>query len=169
MTDYREVIRLDPHEAEGYKKWDVNPATVDGKSNIERLEAALAKYKDEAREHYVKAIALHKEEKLAEAIAEYDKAVLLYPRCPEVHYNRGLAYRRKGQLEQATMDYTQAIDLDPKFTAAYSNRGYANFKLGDYAGALADFHKVLELDPRNADAIKSIEVIEKIQKQGDSQ
>ena len=35
-------------------------------------------------------------------------------------------------------------------------------------GALADFHKVLELDPQNADARKSIEVIEKTQKQGDS-
>ena len=67
------------------------------------------------------------------------------------------------------MDYTQAIELDPKFTAAYSNRGYVNFKLGDLAGALADFRKVLELDPQNADALKSIEVIEKMQKQGDSQ
>jgi tetratricopeptide (TPR) repeat protein len=59
--------------------------------------------------------------------------------------------------------------LDPKFTVAYSNRGFVNFKLGDYAGALADFKKVLELDPQNADARKSIEVIEKTQKQGDSQ
>jgi tetratricopeptide (TPR) repeat protein len=54
-------------------------------------------------------------------------------------------------------------------TLAYSNRGYVNFKRGDYPGALADFHKVLELDPKNADAQKSIEVIEKLQKQGDSQ
>ena len=95
--------------------------------------------------------------------------MLLYPRCPEVHYNRGLAYRRNGELEQAAVDYTQAIELDPKFTAAYSNRGYVNFKLGDLAGALADFRKVLELDPQNADARKSIEVIEKMLKQGDSQ
>ena len=43
------------------------------------------------------------------------------------------------------------------------NRPYPNRQ------ALADFRKVLELDPRNADALKSIEVIEKIQKQGDSQ
>ena len=138
------------------------PGAAGGPSNIERLEKALAKYQDEAKEHYIKGIALHKEGKLAEAIAEYDKAVLLYPRCPEVHYNRGLAYRRNGDLEQAAVDYTQAIELDPKFTAAYSNRGYVNFKLGDLAGALADFHKVLELDPQNADALKSIEVIEKI-------
>ncbi len=169
MADYREVIKLDPHDAEAYKKWDVNPEAVGGQSNVQRLEKAMAKHQPEAKEHYVKGIALHKEGKLVEAIAEYDKAVLLYPRCPEVHYNRGLAYRAHGDLEQAAVDYTQAIELDPKLTAAYSNRGYVNFKLGDIAGALADFKKVLELDPQNADAKKSIEVIEKMQKQGDSQ
>jgi tetratricopeptide (TPR) repeat protein len=169
VADYREVIRLEPHDAEVYKKWDVNPETIGGQSNVQRLEKALAKHQDEAKEHYVKAVDLHKEGKLVEAIAEYDKAVLLYPRCPEVHYNRGLAYRGHGDLEMAAVDFTQAIDLDPKFTGAYSNRGYVNFKLGDYAEALADFKKVLEIDPQNADARKSIEVIEKTQKQGDSQ
>ena len=59
--------------------------------------------------------------------------------------------------------------MDPKFTLAYSNRGYVNFKLGDFAGALADFRKVLELDPQNTDALKSIEVIDTMQKKGDSQ
>ena len=54
VADYREVIRLDPREAEAYKKWDVNPETVGGQSNVQRLEKALAKYKDEAKEHYVK-------------------------------------------------------------------------------------------------------------------
>jgi tetratricopeptide (TPR) repeat protein len=189
VADYREVIRLEPRDPDGYKKWDVNPDRS-GESNISRLETALAKYKDEARGHYLKGVALHKEEKLDEAVAEYDRAVLLYPRLPEVHYNRGLAFRRKGdleknafkaqgepekaaaaeqvELEKAAADYSQAIELDPKFTAAYSNRGFVNFKLGDYDGALADFRKVLELDPKNADAKKSIEVIEQMSKQGDT-
>jgi tetratricopeptide (TPR) repeat protein len=170
LADYREVIRLEPRPAEGYKKWDVNPAAA-GESNIDRLEAALAKYKDEAAKHYLQGVALHKDGKLDEAVAEYDRAVLLYPRCPEVHYNRGLAYRRKGgkiDLEKAAVDFSQAIDLAPKFTVAYSNRGFVSFKLGEYDGALADFRKVLELDPQNADAKKSIEIIEGMLKQGDS-
>src|SRR5205823_5175166 len=108
LADYREVIRLEPRDPDGYKKWDVNPEPggpeSKGTGNIARLETALAKYKDEAREHYLKGVALHKEEKLDEAVAEYDRAVLLYPRCPEVHYNRGLAFRRKGELEKAAVD-----------------------------------------------------------------
>ncbi len=167
LADYREVIRLEPRLAEGYKKWDVNPASSD-ESNIDRLEAALAKFKEEAREHYLKAVSLHKEDKIDDAMAEYDKAVRLYPRCPEVHYNRGLAYRRKGDLDNAVLDFTYAIELSPKLTVAYSNRGFVSFKLGEYDGALADFRKVLELDPQNADAKKSIEIIEGMLKQGDT-
>ena len=84
---------------------------------------------------------MHKEDKLDEAIAQYDKAVLAYPRCPGVHYNRGLAFRKKGQLDSAVTDYSQAIDLDPRFVDAYANRGYAYFKLGEFAPALANFKR----------------------------
>ena len=47
-----------------------------GDSNIARLEAALGKYKGEAREHYLKGVALHKQEKLDDAVAEYDPRFL---------------------------------------------------------------------------------------------
>ena len=90
---------------------------------------------------------MHKEDKLDEAIAQYDKAVLAYPRCPGVHYNRGLAFRKKGQLDSAVTDYSQAIDLDPRFVDAYANRGYAYFKLGEFAAALADFDKGVGVGP----------------------
>ena len=43
-----------------------------------------------------------------------------------------------------------------------------NYKQGYLDDALDDFRKVLELDPQNADARKSIEIIEKTQKQAES-
>ena len=102
--------------------------------------------------------------------------MLTYPRCPEVHYNRGLAFRKLGKLENAIIDYTQSIALDPRLAAAYANRGYAHFKLSELENeqggdrgdnemseALADFEKVLELEPTNAEALKSKELIQKMQ------
>ena len=143
LADYKEVFRLEPMPVEGYKEW--GPAE-DSKSRgelMDQLETALQKFRDEAKAHVAKAVALQKEGKLDEAIAEYDQAVWLYPRCPEVHFNRGLAYQQKGQLENAVIDYTQAIELDPRFTAAYGNRGFRLFQTpGVLGGAMADFNKV---------------------------
>ena len=79
------------------------------------MEAELKKRQPEANAHFLKGIALQKAEKYNEAVAEYDEAVLTYPRCPEVHYNRGLAFRKLGKLDNAIIDYSQAILLDPRF------------------------------------------------------
>ena len=129
VADYKEVFRLEPKPVEGYKNWGPAADSQARGELVDQLEAALEKFRGEADAHFAKAVALQKDEKLDQAIAEYDRRWWLYPRCPEVHFNRGLAYRKKGQLENAVIDYTQAIELDPRFTAAYGNRGFAFFKL----------------------------------------
>ena len=132
VADYREAIRLEPKTVEGYKHWGPAKDRDLRSKTLDRLEEALAARKDDARACYIKGIALQREEKLDEAITQYDQAVQLYPRYPEVHYNRGLAYRKKGDMERAVTDYSHAIDLDPRLAAAYANRGYVYYKLGDY-------------------------------------
>lgn len=104
---------------------------------------------------------------LEKAIAEYDRALELYPRYTEVYYNRGLAYRMKDNVAKAVSDYTQAIHLDPKYIPAYYNRGYVYYTRGDYDRALADFDKILELDPNHAAARKGHDVITKGPKAGE--
>ena len=87
---------------------------------------------------------------------------------------RGLLQPRPGlplkdDLPTAIANYTQAVRLEPKYVAAYANRGFAYYKQGQLDRALADFDRILELDPANADARKSKEVIEGMQrKQVDS-
>ena len=122
---------------------------------VDRLEELLQDSKAEAQVHSQRGAKLHKDGDLASAIAEYDKAVELYPRYPEVYYNRGLAHRKMDEMAAALADYTQAIRLDPKYVPAYANRGYAYYMLKDYHNALADFDRILELDPNNTDAKKS--------------
>ena len=160
LADYKDLIRYDPRTPEGYKDWGTAEGRERRSQAVDRLEAALQAAKAEALAHSQKGTALHKEKKLDEAIAEYDKALEWYPRYAEVYYNRGLAYRQKDDLPTAIANYTQAVRLEPKYVAAYANRGFAYYKQGQLDRVLMDFDRILELDPANADARKSKEVIE---------
>ena len=93
LADYKDLIRYDPRTPEGYKDWGTAAGREKRSQAVNRLEAALQAAKAEAVVHSQKGTALHKEKKLDEAIAEYDKALEWYPRYAEVYYNRGLAYR----------------------------------------------------------------------------
>ena len=151
--------RARPATPEAYKDWGRAEDKEGRVKTVEQLEQTLLQAKPDAQQHFRQGAALHKEGTLDQALAEYDKAVELYPRYPEVYYNRGLAYRHKDDLVKAIADYSRAIRLDPKYVPAYANRGYVYYKLGRLQKALADFDKILELDPGNANARESRNII----------
>ncbi len=98
------------------------------------------------------------------AIADYTKAIGLYPNDAIAYNNRGSAYYRKGEFDRAIADYTKAIKLDPKYAIAitpvyadaYNNRGVTYEKKGDEEQAIADFRKALAIDPSHQDAKKGL-------------
>ena len=114
-----------------------------------------------------------------DAVADFDKAILLYPQKADAYYNRGLAKFRlgdiqaaKGSVEKARRlyeagieDCTQAIKLNPEDTYAYHNRAGGKFRLGQseanqadvakvqryYQGAIHDWTQVINLNSELAD------------------
>ena len=114
-----------------------------------------------------------------EAIADFDKAIKLYPQKADAYYNRGLAKFTLGDLEFAQgnleaawrlyeagiEDSTQAIELNAEDTYAYHNRAGGKFRLGQskanqgdiakgqryYQGAIQDWTHVIKLNPELAD------------------
>lgn len=114
-----------------------------------------------------------------EAVADFDKAIKLYPQKADAYYNRGLAKFTIGDLEFAQgnlaeawrlyeagiEDSTQAIKLNPEDTYAYHNRAGGKFRLGQskanqgdipkgqryYQGAIQDWTQVIKLNPELAD------------------
>ena len=86
------------------------------------------------------------------AIADFTRAIELYPKYGTAYNNRGLAKKNKGDLDGAIADCTRAIELDPKDAGAYSNRGIAKQTQGDLNGAIADYTRAIELDPKDAGA-----------------
>jgi tetratricopeptide (TPR) repeat protein len=88
--------------------------------------------------------------KLDEAIADFNKAIELAPDAPDPYLNRGTALEGKGQYEEAIADYNKVLAIAPNDAMAYNNRGNAKGGLGQWKEALADFQKAIEIAPNFA-------------------
>ncbi|MGO9952361.1 MAG: tetratricopeptide repeat protein [Dissulfurispiraceae bacterium] len=86
------------------------------------------------------------------ALAEFNKALDIYPTSAEIYNNRGVTYAHKGQYDLAIIDFTKAIEIMPDSAKTYYNRGIIYATRGQAQLALFDFKKCLELDPTNAAA-----------------
>ncbi|GHV79377.1 hypothetical protein AGMMS49944_11680 [Spirochaetia bacterium] len=67
------------------------------------------------------------------AIADYSKAISIYPRYTDAYYNCGIAYILKGEqglYDRAKADFAQAYKLDPDDVDAKERLELALTKLG---------------------------------------
>ena len=85
------------------------------------------------------------------AIADWTKAIEIYPKYALAYYNRGLARDKLGDFKGAIADYTKAIEINPDYVRAYNNRGNSKHSLKDYQGAISDYTKAIKIDPSDAD------------------
>ena len=112
------------------------------------LETEALSVRDRAGTHINRGI-LHMSRKAYEAaLADYSKAVRLWPESGVAHVNRGAALIALDRPEEGMA----AIDLGLALKAeqpekAYFNRGYARELLGDVKGAYLDFSRAAELRP----------------------
>jgi len=98
--------------------------------------------------------------KLDDALADYDRAIQLAPGQPDPYLNRGAALEGLGRWQDAIADYTQVLQLDPNDAPAYNNLGNARAGLGQWEAALADYQKAAELDPKFAFARVNAALVE---------
>lgn len=88
---------------------------------------------------------LQREERLEEAIAQYDEAIRLDPQFTDAYTSRGTAHVVLGQPERAIEDFDQAIQLDSQAARAFANRARARTLLGQDAGAQQDVDRAVGL------------------------
>ncbi len=88
-----------------------------------------------ANEHYKRAYYLGDQGKRVEAIAEYSKAIDLFPLFYEAIDNRAFTYMELGKIREALSDFELSLRVNPNGMAAFFSRGECLMKLGDLAAA----------------------------------
>ena len=81
---------------------------------------------------------------LAQALADFDKAIELDRHSAEVYFNRGNVYFYQGDFGKAISDFDRAIEIDPDSSLAYGNRAIAYVRQRNYRGAIADWTWTIE-------------------------
>lgn len=57
-------------------------------------------------------------QKYDEAIKEFEKALKINSKSPQLYYNLGIVYEAKNMIEKASEMYRRALELDPNYTFA---------------------------------------------------
>lgn len=92
-----------------------------------------------------------------QAVADYDRVIVLSPGNVSAYINRGTAYARTGSLKRALWDFDSAVKLDPKDADAYYNRGLAHLALGEAAMAIDDLVAAADLRPGSSQVYLALE------------
>lgn len=73
------------------------------------------------------------------ALDDYNRALKIQDRDPEIWLNRGHVYEKLNDLKNAYSDYTKAISLNEKYEKAWLNRGNVLSKQGRLEEAIEDY------------------------------
>lgn len=88
--------------------------------------------------------------KLVDAIADFNQSISLAPNFPDPYLNRGTALEGVGKWDEAIADYNRVLEINPNDAMAYNNRGNAQAGLGQWSDAIADYQKATEIAPNFA-------------------
>ncbi len=88
----------------------------------------------------------------ADAVAGYDRALVLKPRHPAIHANRGAALLNLGRLEDALAATETALGLAPHLAEAHIIRGDVLYRLDRFEASAHSFEQALALAPHSAAA-----------------
>jgi tetratricopeptide (TPR) repeat protein len=86
------------------------------------------------------------------ALEDYDRALEIQDKDPEIWLNRGHVKEKLNDLKGAYADYTKAIELDEKFEKAWLNRGNVLSKQGRAEDAVQDYTVAITFNPDYANA-----------------
>ncbi len=94
-------------------------------------------------------IILEKQNRLTEAMAEYQHAVEQDPNNMNAYYYRALLYQRQGKPDSALADYNKIIEIHPEYSDPYYGRGTIYDGKGQKDKAIAEYTKALENNVNN--------------------
>ncbi|MEP7183918.1 MAG: tetratricopeptide repeat protein [Betaproteobacteria bacterium] len=102
-----------------------------------------------------RAVELHRNGRLADAVALYRALLVQAPAGFELLHRYGIALYQSGRFDEAAAAIRQALALDSGAAAAHTNLGLVLRKLGRLDEALASYGEALVLMPDNVEALNN--------------
>ena len=100
--------------------------------------------KEKSKEHAQQGMLYLSQDKLQEAIKEFNKAIMLAPDNVTGYRGRGLAFFGLSEFQKALMNFEKALEFEPEDANLYEMRGLCTLQR-----AMTDFERVLKLQPDN--------------------
>ncbi len=114
-----------------------------------KVDEALLRDKYSPNVYSMRAMLYAGAERYAEAEADLDYAIELFPARSSNYINRALVRFYRNNLSGAMKDYDIALDIDPQSFVGRYNRALLRMQVGDDNRAIDDFDKILDIDPDN--------------------
>jgi tetratricopeptide (TPR) repeat protein len=115
---------------------------------LQDLAAAVQRNPADAQTRHLYAIALHREGRREEAIAEFEKAAELNPE-PMMLIELGNAYASVERMEDSQAAFLRALEAKPGHSVALYHLGNLARRRGDSAEAISLYRQSIENDPQN--------------------
>lgn len=143
--DYAYALRLQPDHA--LALYNLGAGNTNSQSDVDYLEQAIASDSSMLYPYLERAYQRLQGGYYKGALEDYNQALKIETRDPEIWLNRGLTREKLNDYKGAYADYSEAIRLDEQFIKAFLNRGNVMVKLGKAASAVEDYTVAILLDP----------------------
>jgi tetratricopeptide (TPR) repeat protein len=120
---------------------------IDPGSAVTAFTAILNKNAESVEAWYGRGIAFSRNNLPDSAIEDFNEAIRLEPRLPQLYRERGGAYAALGDCREAIRDCTKSLKLEPNVGLTHYYRAVAYVKDGDYDRAVADLDEAVAIDP----------------------
>ena len=109
---------------------------------------ALTEHEEAPLIHFNLALALERQQKQAEALIEYQRAIELDPKITVAHLNRGaILARSSGTLKEGTASLLRAVELNPNLAASHYHLGMALERGSQFQSAYQHYRQASLLAP----------------------
>jgi tetratricopeptide (TPR) repeat protein len=112
------------------------------------VKALQQKIPDSARDAYLRAVKLHREGELQQALVEYGAAIRAYPQYIQALSDLSTIFILFNMPDSALAFLRRAQDIDDTNPIVNLNVAIAMTEQGEYSGAMKLLRKVLKVDPR---------------------
>lgn len=152
LRDYRKALELHPQHTVALHNLSVLKRKMGIATHQQDLENAIESDSSMLYPYLERAYQRMEGGFLKGALDDYNHALKIEDKDPDIWLNRGLVREKMNDLKGAYADYTKAISLRENYDKAWLNRGNVLSRLGRSKEAIEDYSAAITFNPNYAAA-----------------